>query len=454
MFLNGDAAGLMKEFNKVDRQVARWSSSWTKPGAKLALGFLGVHNALTAVSGEIRNVVQNIEGIPGVPAETVASIITMRENLAGAKNWIDRMTAGVVAFGVQAAQAIGVTAAGMMGFQDAGSLSQQETPDQIARAKDPGFDDKMAAASRKLAEARKAASLAGAEDVQQIIELRKEAERYETFAKSSSINTVQRLEAQTSAQEKLTQAAAKMADLQKQLAEAEKATGKALDDKILAGSLSTPQGKLEDLRRAQGLLQNKLGTLQSGDQSDPANIKSQIALNEQLAAIYQRQVPFLEKQNALAKEAGNTIASSFEDAVFQGTKFSDMLKGIAIDMARLIFRQNITGPLALGSASLFKGLFGSPAADGGYRDGSRPYLVGENGPEIFNPGQGGTIIPNHAIASAPSGSGGDTFAFTYNFASGVTRQEVAGLIPSIVRASAGLVADKMQRGGAYRRALA
>lgn len=37
------------------------------------------------------------------------------------------------------------------------------------------------------------------------------------------------------------------------------------------------------------------------------------------------------------------------------------------------------------------------AASGGYRSGDRPYWVGENGPEIFNPGVSGSITPNHAI---------------------------------------------------------
>jgi lambda family phage tail tape measure protein len=44
-------------------------------------------------------------------------------------------------------------------------------------------------------------------------------------------------------------------------------------------------------------------------------------------------------------------------------------------------------------------------ATGGPVDAGTPYLVGEKGPEIFNPGTSGTIIPNHAITS--SSGGGD-----------------------------------------------
>ncbi|MGP8437186.1 phage tail tape measure protein [Paraburkholderia fungorum] len=43
-------------------------------------------------------------------------------------------------------------------------------------------------------------------------------------------------------------------------------------------------------------------------------------------------------------------------------------------------------------------------ATGGPVDAGTTYLVGEKGPELFNPGTSGTIIPNHAISSS---SGGD-----------------------------------------------
>lgn len=38
----------------------------------------------------------------------------------------------------------------------------------------------------------------------------------------------------------------------------------------------------------------------------------------------------------------------------------------------------------------------TPLADGGPAYASRPYLVGEQGPELFVPAQSGRIIPNGA----------------------------------------------------------
>ncbi|WP_417598215.1 phage tail tape measure protein [Novosphingobium aquae] len=44
-------------------------------------------------------------------------------------------------------------------------------------------------------------------------------------------------------------------------------------------------------------------------------------------------------------------------------------------------------------------------ADGGPVSSGRGYIVGERGPEWFEPGQSGTIIPNHALAGAGAGGG-------------------------------------------------
>ncbi len=55
------------------------------------------------------------------------------------------------------------------------------------------------------------------------------------------------------------------------------------------------------------------------------------------------------------------------------------------------------------AASWFGSLFGGARAAGGPVAAGMGYLVGENGPEWFSPGNNGTIIPNHALQSARSG---------------------------------------------------
>jgi len=51
-------------------------------------------------------------------------------------------------------------------------------------------------------------------------------------------------------------------------------------------------------------------------------------------------------------------------------------------------------------------------ADGGVARGGQPAIVGERGPELFIPGQTGTVVPNHALGSNVTiviGSPGDPF---------------------------------------------
>ena len=66
-----------------------------------------------------------------------------------------------------------------------------------------------------------------------------------------------------------------------------------------------------------------------------------------------------------AKDLGLTFTSAFEDAVLGASKFSDVLKGLAQDIARLLIRKSVTEPLfnllgnSLGSA------FGGASGGGG-----------------------------------------------------------------------------------------
>ena len=110
----------------------------------------------------------------------------------------------------------------------------------------------------------------------------------------------------------------------------------------------------------------------------------------------------LEKQNDIGRELGMTFKSAFEDAIVNGRRFSEVLKGIGQDIALIVVRRNITDPLAdaisKGAGSLFKELF---RAEGGPVSGGQPYIVGERGPELIVPGMSGTVIPNHALNALP-----------------------------------------------------
>lgn len=466
-YITANSAQFMREFDKLDRKITRSSASFTKPGEKLALGFIGMENALKGVTKEIRYVIDNVENIPGIPAESVASIITMRKNLADARNFIDGMVAGIVSFGVQAAQSVGVAAAAVAGFNDTSSLSKLETPDEIARSKDPGFDDKMAAARKRLADARKGAAMAAADEAGQIKLLREEAERYDKFAKSSSINTVERLDAEREAFERRNQAESKMTAMRQKLAELDKKNAETMKDVVVASSMATGEEKLRDLQREANKMRADLLTAKSQDQNDPAVLQEQIQLRDRLEANLRRQIPLMEKEKQLAMEIGTSFSSAFESAILQAQSLGDALRSLAQDLLRLVLRQTVLQPLASGIAGFFQGLFtptGSVFDRGAYEVASSlpkraaggpvspgsSYLVGENGPEVLRMGAGaGYIMPNGA-----SRGNGVTVNLTTNFASGVTRQEVAAMLPRMVEAAKSAVAEAVGRGGGYRRAFA
>lgn len=100
---------------------------------------------------------------------------------------------------------------------------------------------------------------------------------------------------------------------------------------------------------------------------------------------------------------GTQIAGVF-DTLIQGTNdWNQVLTSTLRSLSSLLLKAGFS---ALGSAgdpagegiglfSILSGNFGK-RADGGPVSANRPYLVGEEGPEMFVPGKSGTIVPNGA----------------------------------------------------------
>lgn len=108
------------------------------------------------------------------------------------------------------------------------------------------------------------------------------------------------------------------------------------------------------------------------------------------------------------EQALTNAFSSAEDALVQFVQtgefnFSGLVDSILADITRLLARQAILAlfnAISGGTSGAFGGVLSALAgarADGGPVTGGRPYLVGERGPEIFQPGTSGNIIPNSAL---------------------------------------------------------
>jgi hypothetical protein len=151
----------------------------------------------------------------------------------------------------------------------------------------------------------------------------------------------------------------------------------------------------------------------------------------------------------IARNAGNMIASGFEDAIFSGQKLGEVIRSLGMDLMRMVFQQTVTAPLAAGiSGAILKGF----RAEGGPVNAGSPYMVGEKGPELFVPRSSGSIVPNGAMGRSDGFTGGVNV--TYNIAAGVSRAELVPILEQERKRLKAEIPDMVRRGGSYRSAFA
>lgn len=166
-----------------------------------------------------------------------------------------------------------------------------------------------------------------------------------------------------------------------------------------------------------------------------------------------------------AQEIGNSVAmtfsSAFEDAIVNGQKFSEVLKGITQDLIRIAVRQTVTQPLFNSLANLFSstgggggGTSGGTASfDGGGFTGSGARSGGLDGKGGFmamlHPQE--TVI-DHTKGSYSSmgnvkGSQQLTYAPVYQIDARADRAELLQLVDRSVREGNAQLVDQLQRQG-------
>lgn len=183
---------------------------------------------------------------------------------------------------------------------------------------------------------------------------------------------------------------------------------------------------------------------------NPVEREKRNALEQEYIDLTKQQLPLERERRKLSMEAGQILAQGFEDAVLAGGNLREMLQAITQDLIRLIFRQQITAPLAAGIGNA---LFAGFRAEGGPVGAGNSYIVGEKGPELFVPGSSGSIIPNGAM-SGGGGRSGPSVNVTYNIASGVSRADLAPILEQERKRLKAEIPDMVRRGGSYRSAFA
>lgn len=112
----------------------------------------------------------------------------------------------------------------------------------------------------------------------------------------------------------------------------------------------------------------------------------------------------------------NGMSSSLADFVLTGkASFGDFVQSVLGGIAKMMAQMVVFNALKAGATSLsgmggfagqigsfMAGAFGGARANGGPVSGGKAYLVGERGPEIFQPTGSGRIVPNSALGGGVS----------------------------------------------------
>lgn len=156
-----------------------------------------------------------------------------------------------------------------------------------------------------------------------------------------------------------------------------------------------------------------------------------------------------KKTTDWGKELGFTFSSAFEDAIVAGKKFSDVLRGLAQDIARIIIRKSVTEPLG---AAISEGIGKVFSFDGGGFTGSGARSGGLDG-------QGGFMAmlhPNETVVDHTKGGGvggGTVINQTINFSANTpaaVRDAVFAMMPVIQQQTVAAVQDQRNRTGDRR----
>lgn len=234
---------------------------------------------------------------------------------------------------------------------------------------------------------------------------------------------------------------------------------------------ATPSGKFDKL----------VADLQFAERAFNAGLIDQDKLDAISAGLFDVNAD-LKQTKSIGEEIGLTFTSAFEDAVVGGKKFSEILRALDQDIARLILRKTVTEPFADSASkaikgsdfgSFFDGLFKTSNADGGVYASpslsaysgsivSRPTYfrfargaaigeMGEAGPEAILPLQRGR---NGKLGVAASGAGAGISIVVNQHIPIDARSDQASIRAAMVAAKEQAKAEilaSMQRGGSFAR---
>jgi hypothetical protein len=164
----------------------------------------------------------------------------------------------------------------------------------------------------------------------------------------------------------------------------------------------------------------------------------------------------LKETEDAARQLGLTFSSAFEDAILGGKELSEVLKGLAQDVARIFLRKTVTEPMAEAASGVFKGInWGSIFSGGGgeaaaVAAGIQPLATGTDyvpRDTLAFLHRGERVVP----AAENARGGGNVYNIYAPNAdrAGLARLEamILATAGSISHVAVGAVADAVRRGG-------
>lgn len=407
----------------------------------------GMFALFTIVKSEVSNVYNNIEKIPGIKAETLASIISMKTNLAEARQNVQQFVAVGISGFAQFGEVLGTAVSGLVRFwekldfkkifdpnnresvfsQVTGAfraardeMTPQSAHDDAAEAlrlrNEVTDRDAILDVRRRIAQARKDERLATMDVAAQITTLRAEAERYDYAAKHSGGVRLDQLNAELKAIELRRDANQKYENLRKQAETADQRFRNAQDQEneqltSRAERVDVLRAKLEQLKQQ---LPNRYELVMKKSENDDQleatmqlralsaeELQKEVEIMNKMTGVQLRLNSALRANGELARDLGNALATGFGRAILSGEKLSDVLRDLIGDLLQIILQRTVLNPLAdVFTGGILKMLGGR--AMGGPLNG--PVVVGEKGPELLLPGGAGTIIPNEQLRGGRSGA--------------------------------------------------
>jgi uncharacterized phage infection (PIP) family protein YhgE len=429
---------------RTNGQINKSFEQMQRGGLKVGMGMLGAASATALFGNHVKNVIRDIDKIPGISPDVVDTINSAKAGVAGFENDLKRATATLASFFVKASQGVGLGIGALFYGSDAAreaAKRMQEEGRNFYKTQ-PQYVDALKKATEDLAAAEKKLMFAGEGRGEGADRKMREALASREAARAIKDELEQKL-ALVAAVNQEADAAKEMFALDDRMQAARSKAGQALSPMI--GASLKGKEAVDAMREAITRLQYEIAQL---DTQTAAGMEVATRKWEEMGKLAEDLNKATAKTHDFARDMGFAFASAFEDAVLSGQKLSGVVNGLVNDIARMLLRLGVINPIMnsmFGNTAGWTGLaslWGGARAGGGDVSNGSTYLVGEKGPELFTPKGSGTIIPNHKLGG---GGRGDTFNATYNIGAGVTAQQLMPILAMHKRDVISTLADAKRR---------